>query len=181
MTEKDLNRSLELAREHGFTHTGILDPATLKLMPEVRDMCLANTCGQYDKNWACPPGCGTLEECRQKVSGYRSGILVQTMGELEDSMDFEAMIELEQRHKKNFMDFRQTLSRSYPKLLPLGAGACTLCKTCTYPDEPCRFPERSISSMEAYGLLVTQICADNGIKYYYGPNTLAYTSCFLLE
>jgi hypothetical protein len=35
--------------------------------------------------------------------------------------------------------------------------------------------------MEAYGLLVTQICTDNGMKYYYGPDTLAYTSCFLLE
>ena len=92
---------LNLAKEHGFTHAGTLDPDTLVLMPEVRDMCLANTCGQYDKNWSCPPGCGTLDECRQKVSGYHSGILVQTMGELEDSMDFETMLELEQRDRKS--------------------------------------------------------------------------------
>lgn len=172
---------LNLAKEHCFTHAGTLDPDTLVLMPEVRDMCLANTCGQYDKNWSCPPGCGTLDECRQKVSGYHSGILVQTMGELEDSMDFETMMELEQRHKKNFMEFRCILAESFPRLLPLGAGACTLCKECTYPAKPCRFPEKSMSSMEAYGLLVTQICTDNGMKYYYGPDTLAYTSCFLLE
>ncbi len=178
MTE--LDKMIDLAREHGFTHAAALDPDTMILMPEVRDMCLANTCGQYDKNWSCPPGCGTLEECRQKVSGYHSGILVQTVGDLEDSMDFETMICLEKQHKENFAELTNVLSGLYPKLLPLGAGTCTLCKVCTYPDTPCRFPERSISSMEAYGILVTQICKDNGMKYYYGPNTLAYTSCYLL-
>lgn len=57
---------LELALEQGFTHTAPLDPGTLELLPEVRDMCAENSCGKYDKNWACPPACGTLEECREK-------------------------------------------------------------------------------------------------------------------
>lgn len=176
-----LDSVMSSAKEHGFTHTAFLDPGTIKLLSDIRDMCAANSCGLYDKNWSCPPACGTLEECRQRVAGYQAGILVQTMGEVEDSMDIEAMIKLEQRHKENFMDFRMTLAKSYPRLLSLGAGACTLCKTCTYPDEPCRFPEKSVSSMEAYGIWVNQICKDNGMLYYYGPNTMSYTSCYLLE
>ena len=66
-------------------------------------------------------------------------------------------------------------------LLALGAGSCTRCKQCSYPDAPCRFPERMTSSMEACGMLVLQVCKDNGLTYYYGPNTIAYTSCFLLK
>lgn len=174
-------RILGLALEHGFTYAVPLDPSTLNLLQDVRDMCAANTCGQYGKNWACPPGCGTLEECRADIAGYHSGILVQTMGELEDSMDFETMLELDKAHMKNFMEFREVLAETYPKLLALGAGACTICKECTYPDEPCRFPEKSVSSMEAYGLWVNQVCTANGMQYYYGPNTMAYTSCYLLE
>lgn len=175
------SKIIDLAKEHGFTYVLDLKPDTMILMPEVRDMCSANTCGQYDKNWSCPPACGTLEECRKQVSAYHSGILVQTMGKLEDSFDYESMLLLERRHKKNFYDLRIALTEFYPNLLALGAGACTLCKKCTYPDESCRFPEKSISSMEAYGLLVNQICTDNGMLYYYGPDTMTYTSCYLLE
>ena len=177
----DLDNTLDLAKKNGFTHVSALDPNTLILMPEVRDMCSVNSCGMYDKNWSCPPSCGTLEECRQEISSYHCGILVQTMGKLEDAFDFDAMMELEDRHKKNFLRFRVVLADDYPKLLALGSGPCTLCKECTYPDASCRFPEKSVSSMEAYGLLVNQICTDNDMLYYYGPNTMAYTSCYLLE
>ena len=68
-----------------------------------------------------------------------------------------------------------------PDLLPLNAGCCTVCKQCTCPDAPCRFPEKAISSMEAYGLLVNQVCTDSGLQYNYGPNTIAYTGCFLFN
>ena len=65
--------------------------------------------------------------------------------------------------------------------MAIGAGACTKCRECTYPDAPCRFPKQAFASMEAYGMLVLQVCKSNNMKYYYGPNTIAYTSMFLLE
>uniref|UniRef100_UPI0040573B31 DUF2284 domain-containing protein n=1 Tax=Acetatifactor sp. TaxID=1872090 RepID=UPI0040573B31 len=53
-------------------------------------------------------------------------------------------------------------------------------KQCTYPNSPCRFPEKMISSMEAYGMLVAEVCKANDMKYYYGPNMIAFSSCFLV-
>ena len=38
-----------------------------------------------------------------------------------------------------------------------------------------------MSSMEALGMLVVEICKANGLPYFYGENTIAYTSCFLLR
>ena len=73
------------------------------------------------------------------------------------------------------------VQKLYPDMLALGAGACTVCKSCAYPDSPCRFPQKAVSSMESYGILVNQVCTDNHMKYYYGSGTIAYTSCFLLE
>ena len=35
--------------------------------------------------------------------------------------------------------------------------------------------------MEAYGMLVLEICKKNGLTYYYGADKMAYTSCFLLK
>ena len=40
-------------------------------------------------------------------------------------------------------------------------------------------PDKRISSMEAYGMLVMQVCKDSGIGYYYGADHLAYTSSIL--
>jgi hypothetical protein len=35
------------------------------------------------------------------------------------------------------------------------------------------------SSMEAYGMVVNEICGDSGIPYYYGPGTLTFVGCVL--
>lgn len=170
-----------LAQSVGFTNWAKLNIETLDLKPEVRQMCASNSCGQYGKRWSCPPGCGSLEECRKKVADMHHGILVQTVGPVEDGFDFEAMEELNTLHKERFERMYHLLREAGVDTLPLGAGCCTRCKDCTYPDHPCRFPQERIASMEAYGLLVSEVCKANGMQYYYGSDKIAYTSCFLLK
>lgn len=175
MTEEQM---IYWAKQTGFTHAVKLDPSTLSPQPEVRDMC-HNGCHRYGTCWSCPPGCGTLEQCRQRLSACRQGILVQTVGQLEDEFDGEGMMQTQGLHNNRFATLIQQLRGSVPELLALGAGCCGICKDCTYPVRPCRFPEKQISSMEAYGLLVQQICKANGLSYYYGSGTIAYCSCIL--
>ena len=170
----------KLAEEAGFSAWAPLDVSTIELRPEVRDMCAVNSCGQYEKRWSCPPGCGTLEECTARLKGCTHGILVQTCGDIEDGFDFEAMMEIEAEHKENFNDMYRQLREAAGDILALGAGCCTQCAKCTYPAEKCRFPEKMVSSMEAYGMVVLEVCKANGLTYYYGPDKMAYTSCFLL-
>lgn len=59
----------DIGHKTGFTHIVPLDCKTIELLPEVRQMCQADTCHMYEKNWSCPPGCGSLEECQ---SNYRA-------------------------------------------------------------------------------------------------------------
>ena len=35
--------------------------------------------------------------------------------------------------------------------------------------------------MEGYGLLISDVCKDNNIDYYYGKGTITYTGMFLLK
>ena len=169
------------AQAAGFTNWAKLDVSTIALKQEVRDMCAANTCGQYDKRWSCPPGCGSLEECAKKLAGMTHGILVQTVGDVEDSFDFDGMKEAEEAHQAHFLQMYEAIRTSGCDVLALGAGCCTQCRECTYPQAPCRFPEKMISSMEAFGMLVLEVCQANGLQYYYGSDKIAYTSCFLLK
>lgn len=164
-----------LAQTAGFSHIAPLDPATIQLKPEVRQMCAA--CSQYGKRWSCPPECGSLEECAKQIGTYRQGVLVQTVGILEDAFDGEGMLETESLHKQNFRKLRDLIGQA--DVLALGAGCCTMCSDCTCPETPCRFPEKRISSMEAYGIVVTEVCRANGVPYRYEENTIAYTSCVL--
>ena len=173
-------RLAALAQAAGFTNWAKLDVSTIALKQEVRDMCAANTCGQYNKRWSCPPGCGSLEACTKKLAGMTHGILVQTVGDVEDSFDFEGMVAAEAAHKAHFTHMYEALRASGGTVLALGTGCCTQCGECTYPHAPCRFPEKMISSMEAFGILVLEVCQANGLPYYYGSDKIAYTSCFLL-
>jgi predicted metal-binding protein len=172
----------QLAKDCGFTQAGPLDVSTLEFLPEVRDMCASDRCQSHGKNWACPPACGTLEEMRDKVKAYTSGILVQTVGQLEDNLDWETMQQTAEDQAEHFRKLQDALTTLYPNHLAMGTGTCTKCQKCTYPEgKPCRFPEKLTYSMEACGLFVSKVCTDNGMKYNYGPNTVAYTACFLLE
>lgn len=173
--------SLAAAQVSGFDHAGMLTPDTLSFLPEVREMCASGRCGKYGKCWTCPPGCGTLETLRERAATYPRGILLQSTGILEDDFDVETMLETERVHKERFQHFVSWLRANTIRSMPMSAGACTICETCTYPDAPCRFPERAIPSMESCGLLVSDVCTRAGLPYYYGPQTITYSSCALFD
>ena len=92
-----------------------------------------------------------------------------------------AMEDIQRRHKRSFESFARQVRLLTGECLPLSAGSCTLCRRCTYPDRPCRFPQRRMASMEAYGLLVSDVCRRSGLGYYYGTGTMTYTSCVLYK
>ena len=170
---------VSLSLEIGFTRASQFDPAVLCALPEVRDMCAVNRCRRYGKSWSCPPACGSLAETQERMQAYTSALLVQTTADLEDEFDAVGIEEAGKRHKKNFQTLARQMRLIYADCLPLSAGSCTICRSCTYPEKPCRFPAKMLSSMEAYGLLVSDVCTQAGLKYYYGPRTLTYHSCIL--
>ena len=172
---------LELAQQAGFTGAVPLNLSALQTVPEVREMCAAGRCGAYGHSWSCPPACGTLQQCQSRMGRYSNGILVQTTGSLEDDFDLEGIAAAERRHKKAFADLTRQARLLHPDCLPLTAGGCTLCRRCTYPEKPCRFPPKRLSSMEAYGLLVSDVCTRSGLPYNHGPRTITYTSCILFD
>ena len=172
---------IKLAEDVGFEDVRQLNMGSLQVMPEVREMCAADRCNIYGTRWACPPGCGTLEQCRERIERYKSGILVQTVGALEDEFDAEGIAEAHRKHDSRFKLLTRQIRSMLPDCLPLSAGTCTRCEVCTYPDKPCRFPKKMLSSMEAYGLLVSDVCTKSGMPYYRGEKTITFTSCILLE
>lgn len=166
------------AKALGFDTAVALDPAMLEAREDIRAMCSADKCGIFGKNWGCPPHCGSVAECQKTLHSYTRGILLQTVGHMRKDIDSKCYRDTERRHLENFYAFAELVRAQYPNALCLGAGGCRVCKSCAYP-LPCRFPEKAVSSMEGYGLFVTQVCRDCKAAYHHGDRTITYTACVL--
>ena len=103
-----------LARENGFSRWGELNMDALVPLDAVREMCAADRCGQYGKNWACPPRCGSLARAEEEIRRCRSGVLVQTTGSLADEFDYQGMQRLARQHKKAFESFARQARLLHP-------------------------------------------------------------------
>ena len=49
------------AKTLGFDTAVPFDPAILQARQDIRDMCNADKCMIFGKNWGCPPHCGSVE------------------------------------------------------------------------------------------------------------------------
>lgn len=172
---------IELASGIGFSHAGEINTNALTPMEEIRSMCASGRCAAYGHLWSCPPACGSIEFTTKRIRQFARGLIVQTTGQLNDDFDYEMISKTEALHKQNFNSLTRQIRQMTDECLPLTAGGCRICIKCTYPDKPCRFPKRMLSSMEAYGLLVSDVCIKSGLEYNYGPQTITYTSCILIN
>lgn len=160
-----------------FDQAKDIDAASVPIDDRVRDMCAQNACGYFGKCWTCPPAIESLETLRSRLSGYDRFMIFHKVYALEDSFDWEGMARGLKAFQASVLKFRKKLASTAPgeRFLVLGAGACRLCQTCSYQEEkPCQHPEDAIISVEAYGIDVMKMMAENRMKYNNGANTVTY-------
>ncbi len=178
----DLSRLASQATAFGFTRASRIDVQDLKLgsAVEVRGLCAANACGNFGKNWCCPPAVGPVEDCVSELLRHGEGVVVQCVGDMEDSYDIEGSARALAKFRELFMGFLPT-ARQEGGLMALGAGGCALCPTCAYPDAACRHPEKALPSVESYGINVMALCRLARLPYHSGANTVTFTGLYLFE
>ncbi|MBP5308250.1 MAG: DUF2284 domain-containing protein [Clostridia bacterium] len=146
----------------------------LKFQKEVADACKMNYCGMYGKTWTCPPAIDDYAKMEKQLKKYKNFFVFTTKHSIEDSFDFEGMVAAKDEHTLVQNRVRAALKGTDHRVF--GAGGCTNCEKCTYPDSPCRFPEKAVSSIEACGINVVELSRDVGINYVNGENTVTYFS-----
>ena len=141
-----------------------------------RDLCAANVCGNYGRNWMCPPDAGDIEDLIAELHTYSYALVYQTVSELEDSYDFEGMMEAGARHNQLMAELRRRLTEApLSRVLHLGAGGCRMCEVCgKRTGEPCRHPDLAVASLETYGVNVSKLATAAGMKYINGQDTVTY-------
>lgn len=161
-------------KEAGFFQYGTADTADIRFSQEVRAMCEVNTCRKYGTTWACPPAVGTVEECKERIQQYEKMLVFTGKYDLEDSFDFEGMMASAKQFAVSCRVFDTAVKPYLNQYLMLANEGCDLCKECTYPDAPCRFPDRMHVSLEANGIFVNELAKLAQVNYHNGANTVTY-------
>ena len=68
----------ERGNQLGFSAEAVMDTKNLVFKPEYRVFCEENRCGNYDRNPACPPESGSVEEMKEKALSYNKTLVLQT-------------------------------------------------------------------------------------------------------
>ena len=174
--------SEEQLRAAGISSANVIDPAAITFGQEIRDICARNACGNYDRTWACPPAQGSVEECRARVLAYGHALVFQTVYPLEDSYDYEGMMEGHASFKKVCDALFDTVTTAGLRgFLLLSNEGCGRCTKCAWPDSPCRFPERLFPALEGFGIYVNKLAESAGMRYINGANTVTYFGMLLYD
>ena len=172
---------MELVRASGASAAAAIAQEAIRYDRSFRDICASNGCGQYGKCYMCPPCVGEIDALMKRAQSYPKAILYQTVNSIEDSFDYEGMIEAKKRHTECVGRVNQALiAMDLASFLHLGAGGCGLCEKCAkLDDSPCRYPKEALASLEAYGVFVSETAKNAGLRYINGVNTVTYFGIIL--
>ena len=172
---------IRLALENGADKAQVIAQQQIVMSPVFREICESNGCGNYGKCWMCPPDAGDIDALMNEAQSYQKALVYQTVGKLEDSYDFEGMMEAARLHNELSRALAKWFATlPFAKKLHLGAGGCHMCGVCAKrTNEPCRHPELAMPSLETYGINVSELAASSGMKYINGQNTVTYFGALL--
>lgn len=144
----------------------------------VRSIC-REECPRYGTSWSCPPGVGTVGECRERCGRYAGAFVFTTAAEVQDIENMEETLATRRGHEAVVEQIREIFRGHGLETLALSGDSCARCEKCAYPDAPCRFPERMIPCIEGYGIVVPLLAERTGVEFGGGGNVVTWFGLIL--
>ncbi len=158
---------------------GFIDPEELEFNDRIRYIC-EHDCPMYGSSWACPPGVGTVAECRAKCLSYKSCLLISTITEVSDIANIQETLDTRFDHEKITNQVRDLMREQGVDPYVLSTESCAVCSRCAYLDgQPCRLPGRMHPCVESQGINVMPTLEKLGIEFQYGGNIVTWISLLL--
>ena len=173
-----LNRELleeQMAELPLYTYA-YLEPKKLEFSERIRWIC-EHECPMYGKSWACPPGVGSVEECRGKCGGYPDCLMIATITEVRDIADINETLSTRGEHEAVTNQVRDLMREQGVEPYVLSTEACAECGRCAILDgQPCRNPERMHPCVESHGINLLSVIEEQGLAFQYGENVVTWFS-----
>ena len=149
----------------------------LTFSDRIRWIC-EHECPMYGKSWACPPGVGTVGNCKVKCLGYKKGLCVSTIVEVADISDIDETLATRPDHEAVTEQVAELMKQSGAReTYILSTEACAVCDRCAILDgQPCRLPERMHPCVESHGINVVPMLESHGLEFQFGANVVTWIS-----
>ena len=157
---------LQLAELPLFQYS-FLKSEELLFTERVRTIC-ETECPRYNTTWACPPAVGSVEECRQRCLSYPELLVISTVTEVHDIANMEESLATRAEHEQLTYEVAQMIRDQGCDVMVLSTESCAQCEQCSYPDAPCRKPEKMFPCVESHGILVTDLFEKHGLEFFNG-------------
>ena len=153
-----------------------LDPKELEFSQRIRWIC-EHECPMYGKSWACPPGVGSVDRCREKCLGYEQCLMIATITEVADISDIRETLATRPEHEAVTNQVRDLLRQQGVEPYILSTEACDICQRCAILDgQPCRMPGKMHPCVESHGINVIPMLESRGLEFQYGENVVTWIS-----
>lgn len=160
---------------------GFIDPKKLEFSDRVRWIC-EHECTMYGKSWACPPGVGTVAQCRARCLDHDQCLLISTVTEVADIADLQETLATRPAHEALTDQVAALMRRGGVEPYILSTEACAICEKCAILEEkPCRFPEKMHPCVESQGINVIPVLEEMGLPFQYGENVVTWVSLLLFR
>ena len=177
----DEEKILKAAEAAGIDRAAFVDADDLVFEYDFRKYCEMNNCGNYGRNYGCPPDCGTPQQMEEKAMRYKKALVLQTIQPVENITDAAETGPLKKKHNARVRAFMDELAAEGISGLPIMAGPCSQCSRCAKETgEPCRFPDRVASCLSAYGINVAKLCETCGIPWDYGKHKVGFFAIYMM-
>ena len=152
------------------------DPRELEFSSRIRWIC-EHECPMYGKSWACPPGVGSVDTCRQVCMAYDHCLLISSIVEVRDIADMDETLATRPDHEALTEQVRELMKQQGVDPFILSTEACTVCDRCAILDgQPCRFPEKMHPCVESHGINVVDVLEQRGLEFQFGANVVTWIS-----
>lgn len=162
---------------------GEMKPEELVIEEKVREYCMQNKCGQYDRNFMCPPRVGSVESNREKILNFDSCLVLIKKYKLINPENREKFyIPAEELHKILLEIENEAKELGYNKATSLIAGNCRICNPCkvVFGEKNCPYPEKSRSSAESLGINVIETIKKLGLNLEFKNDEVTWVGIILI-
>ena len=153
-----------------------IDPKELEFNSRILWIC-ENECPMYGKSWACPPGVGSLNQCKGKCLIHENCLLISSIVEVDDIADMEETLATRPDHEALTNEVAEIMRSLGADPYVLSTEACTVCERCAMLDgEACRYPEKMHPCVESHCINVVPILENHGLEFQFGANVVTWIS-----
>jgi predicted metal-binding protein len=172
---------LKFARQLGIETCLEFSPGLLVPEQRIRELCSEDKCGNYGKNYMCPPHIGSLEETKARLQKFQHGVLLQYSRSLDVRNDNEGL-------KQSKLDFHNKILQLEEFLRNEGVndvwgmigGSCELCEPCKAEvGEPCPYPNKARTSLTSLAIDILPFLDKFRLDNKFHPDKITWTGCIL--